>query len=526
MNNQFQWQLPFSSLIIPAILYGTLLGCHQVKINDGDDNIEKKESPIPEGQEEYNQHEVATIPEEKFSTIYEVGPGKTYPEPVDVPWESLKAGTLIKIYYRTTPYLNKWAIVGSGTPDAPIVIRGILENGKRPIISGVNARSRGELSYPNQNRSIIKVGESNIPKDELPDSSTVDYADYYNNQINRNIMIENLDVSGAHASYRFYDTNGNLQSYSENAAAIHVVNGTNVTISNCLLHNSGNGFFSGHYAANVVMQYNSLYDNGIVSNIYHHNSYTESFGITFQFNHYGPIKAGALGNNLKDRSNGTIVRYNFFDDGSRNLDLVDSDHSYMRNDPSYRVTFVYGNIMIKRDISSNGQFVHYGGDGADPSIYRKGTLWFFNNTLISYRTQKNTTLFGLSSNDERVEFFNNIVDTIAEGNRIAVAGSQGGIFNFYNNWLKAGWKTTHESSMAGVLTFSSSNLVEISSPLTNIAANTMDFSLKANSSPIDSGAIIPSEFSGRHSPLHEYVNEQKGKERTNDASLDMGALEF
>lgn len=54
----------------------------------------------------------------------------------------------------------------------------------------------------------------------------------------------------------------------------------------------------------------------IESSIYKHNSYTESQGIVFEFNHYGPLRAGCPGNNLKDRSTGTVIRYNWIEGGN------------------------------------------------------------------------------------------------------------------------------------------------------------------------------------------------------------------
>ena len=67
--------------------------------------------------------------------------------------------------------------------------------------------------------------------------------------------------------------------------------------------------------------------------IYEHNAYTEALGIVYQFNHFGPLCASCLGNNLKDRSAGTVVRYNWIEGGNRQLDLVESDSATYRADP-------------------------------------------------------------------------------------------------------------------------------------------------------------------------------------------------
>ncbi len=116
----------------------------------------------------------------------------------------------------------------------------------------------------------------------------------------------------------------------------------------------------------------------------------------------GRFAAGANGNNLKDRSAGFIARYNWIEGGNRNFDLVDAeDSSVIRNSPEYHKTFVYGNILIKQN-GGNNQITHYGGDSGDEPNYRKGKLYFYNNTIYSERTG-NSVVFRLSTNDEQCD---------------------------------------------------------------------------------------------------------------------------
>jgi hypothetical protein len=67
----------------------------------------------------------------EFTYVYDVGPGKQYADPGDVPWESLAPSTLVRIYYRATPYKAKWVINVAATAEAPVVILGIKEGGKK-----------------------------------------------------------------------------------------------------------------------------------------------------------------------------------------------------------------------------------------------------------------------------------------------------------------------------------------------------------------------------------------------------------
>ncbi len=326
----------------------------------------------------------------EFQNVFEVGIGKTYASPADVPWESLQASTLILIYYRAEPYRDKWVISTTGTAENPVVIRGVVDgNGNRPVITGENATTRLQLDYWNENRSVLKIGGSSHPG-ELPAF----------------ITIENLEIRSGRPPYTFTGDSGAIGTYSTNAAAIHVEEGSNITIRNCILTDSANGFFAGSAGSDLLLERNYIHGNGMEGSIYQHNNYTEVDHITFQYNHFGPLRVGCLGNNLKDRSAGTLIRYNWIEAGSRTIDLVESDYDSLINDPDYRETHVYGNVLIKHDVQENGQVIHYGGDSGVYSRYRKGRLFFYNNTVVSKRSDK-TTLFGISTNDENVSAYNN-----------------------------------------------------------------------------------------------------------------------
>jgi hypothetical protein len=71
---------------------------------------------------------------------YDVCPGCAHTELTTTPWNSLRAGSVVNIFYRATPYKTKFALRVSGTAAAPIVINGVLdESGNRPVISGDGA---------------------------------------------------------------------------------------------------------------------------------------------------------------------------------------------------------------------------------------------------------------------------------------------------------------------------------------------------------------------------------------------------
>ena len=248
------------------------------------------------------------------------------------------------------------------------------------MIDGNGATTRLALDYWNENRAVIKIGGSSIPADSMP----------------RHIIIENLDVRGGRTPNKFTDHKGLIQSYIANAAAITIEKGENITLRNNRLHDSGNGLFVGSGGANVsrdiLVEGNSIFDNGRVGSSQEHNSYTEALGITFQENHYGPLKTGSVGTNLKDRSAGLrgAIQLDRWRQPSV-LDFVDAGNATIQASSLYRATSVYGNVLIKRS-GDNQQITHYGGDSGTTTRYRKGTLFFYNNTVISLRTDR-TTLF-------------------------------------------------------------------------------------------------------------------------------------
>ena len=341
-----------------------------------------------------------------YAATYEVGPSAGQLSKIaDVPWASLAAGDTVLIYWRATAYKEKWVIARQGSAAAPITIRGVANaDGDLPVIDGNGAVTPTNLNYWNEERSVIKIGGSSIPSNTMPTY----------------ICIENLDVRSARPAYSFTNDNGDPSSYSANAAAIHIERGQHITIRNCTLRDSGNGLFCGidnGDTQDILIEKCSIYNNGIAGSYYEHNSYTAAVGITFQYNHYGPLRAGCLGNNLKDRSVGTVVRYNWIESGNRQLDLVDcEDDPSLITDPNYRSTYVYGNILIEPQ-SGNRQIIHYGGDSGDTSIYRKGTLHLYNNTIVSTRSGR-STLVRLTSSDESCNAYNNIIYVSAAGSEI------------------------------------------------------------------------------------------------------------
>lgn len=368
-----------------------------------------------------------------FEYVYEVGLGKQYSEPNDIPWESLKPSSIVRIHWRSEPYRNKWVINVAASKSNPVVVIWVpSSSGELPIISGNGATTRQALDYRNENRSVIKIWGSSKPSNETPSR----------------IYVENLDIRSGHPNYNFVDDRANPSTYSSNAAAIHMEYGKNITVKGCKLHDSGNGLFTTHFTENIVIAGNQIYDNGIIGNYYSHNTYTESKGIIYEYNYFWAPKG--WGNNLKDRSSGTIIRYNWIEDGNRQLDLVETDHQELYDAYNYQKTYVYGNILIESDDTWNSQMIHYGGDSGDETYYRRGTIYLYYNTFVSRRTT-NTTLIRLATSDAKADIKNNIIFAVAGKGKLAITTGKW-LVNMQNNWITEAWKNTHESYFDGVMT--------------------------------------------------------------------------
>jgi hypothetical protein len=446
-----------------------------------------------------------------YSAEYHVGPGQTYTSIGAAPWSTLQPGDSVHIHWRPEPYNEKWVIGRSGTAELPITVIGVRgPNGELPVIDGRNAVTAPGLNFWSENRGVIKVGGSNVP------AST--FAKF--------IIIDGLEIRSGHPSYNFTNDSGGTEAYSTSASSIYVERGENITVRNCRMHDSANGFFvaSGDdgVSRNILVDGNHIFGNGVVGSIFQHNNYTAALNITFQNNRFGPLRAGAPGVNLKDRSAGLVVRYNWIEGGNRNIDLVDGeDSSTIRNAPEYRKTYVYGNILIKQD-GGNNQSVHYGGDSGTTANYRKGKLYFYNNTLYSIRAGT-TVVMRLSTNDEQCDARNNIFFNTAAGTSLAML-AESGTLTLANNWAKTGWRNSHEGAFSGSVT-GGATMITGSGP-GFIDAGNEDFSLLSSGQAVNAGTSLHADVLPLHDIDEQYVRHQRVRSRAAVGALDLGAFEY
>ncbi len=410
-------------------------------------------------------------------------------------------------------------------------------NGERPIIDGEDAVVDPDLHYVYSGiptRGLITIS----PNDSFTWGDKPSY-----------IEISGLEIRNAHSGNSIIRS-GTSVPYLTNAAGIYVERGEHITITNCEIDHNSNGLFvaSGGDEATqsreILIQGNYIHDNGNAGSDRQHNVYTEAIGITFEDNHFAPLLPGAGGSNLKDRSAGLVVRNNWIEGGAHLLDLVDAEGSYEQagDDPRYQQTFVYGNIMIDTAGPGNASnLVHYGGDSGDESIYRKGTLYFYHNTVVIQGVRSGdsaryfTDVFRFDTNDQIGDIRNNIFyasgdpdNPNAEPTGLALFDNSAGTAYFANNWISPDWHIWRNddipagSAITGTASFLTNE--ENDPGFLNLAS--FDLHLSDTSPLIDQAGALVAAAIGHQEPTSQYVVHQGHTTRDVIGSAsDLGAFE-
>lgn len=314
------------------------------------------------------------------ATTYDVGPSFAKTHLRDVVWDQLQPGDIVNIHTTPVGYHEAIAISQSGTAAQRIVVRGIPDaQGNLPVIDAAGAvvDPNIHLLYPN---SIIGLGPVIV---SLNDHTAFGISPSY-------IDIESLEVRNAHMG-NTYTYNGNTFTYSKFTSGIYIEHSHFMTIRGCNLHHNGLGIFAnskygglGTSTQNILIEHNWIHENGNVGSSSEHGIYVESVGAVYQYNTIGPQLAGAYASGIKDRSSGCVLRYNTFINGGGGylLMLIDPAYPLQYARPDYKQSFVYGNTLYNTT-NFAGALIAYGGDQPFYNRYRQGTLYFYNNTVVS-----------------------------------------------------------------------------------------------------------------------------------------------
>lgn len=509
-----------------------------------------------------------------MATTYDVGPGQPLATLNAVPWAGLHPGDFVNIHVKPGGYHEKIQISASGSAAAHIVIRGIPDpvTGALPIIDGKDAIEdpSTDFSYaPFSQLGVIVV---------TPRQSTYVYGAYHVSFVD----IESLDIRNAtytgDGSITYTDQFGVVRGYRTFACGIYIEWAHDLAVRGCEISNCGNGVYANSKfgavksSQRLLIEKNYFHDNSnpptpdpaspngapLSNGFGEHHIYTESAGVTIQFNRFGKHRPGAHGTAIKDRSSGEIIRYNQFDmDGQSSvMALLDPQGGidFIDQQADYLDSYVYGNIITIADYSGSMSVVQWGafnGPGYLPdgrssygTLHRR-TLFFYNNTLVNHHI--GISLFFLPDASrmpsgptfETVDCRNNIffADTVVQSSiynamHFFAGGTtnSGGDMNLGNNWISPGWrKDAPTHAWTGALNGTANLLVGDSSGANDahfVDMAARDYHVLTGSNVIDTaGALSPSVLPANDLTL-EYVNPQSQKVRTmQSVAMDLGALE-
>jgi hypothetical protein len=475
--------------------------------------------------------ELEQLEKREVLSTYIVGDSMSYTSLGAVPWTSLQPGDTVQIHWRPTAYQEKLLLSKSGTASQPIRIVGIPNaSGQLPILDGQNATTSSQFQYyytgmPNRGVIVVSLDKSQ-PYGTIPGY----------------IQISNLVVQNGHAPYTYTDGSGATRSYTTNAASLFIERGQHILIHGCTITGSGNGLFvasegdADTQSRDITVENCDIHGNGNVGSDLEHNVYTEAIGMVYQYNHFGQLLAGSGGNNLKDRSAGTVIRYNWFEGGAHIMDLVDPEDGAALEvpDPSFHKTLIYGNVLV----DGPGDAVHliqYGGDDGGYANYRTDTLYFYNNTVVIQRNQSEawrTELFQLETNAQLVDARDNLIfvqaatagQTPAEFSLLEAAGTAA----FGVNWVSPGWLSFRTGVTAtGTITGTSNFISNVQNDPGFVNLSTYDLHLKSTSQAVHRGEALNAAVATDYAVFFEYVAVAQSKPRSVvGTAIDLGAFEY
>ena len=279
-----------------------------------------------------------------------------------MPWQNLVACDQVLINYRTQPYNDILMIGARGASNKWIVIRGVPgPNGERPVFDGNNAVSPTDKGI---NQYVDGGGMFIISK---PTGGTFNYPSGYKPGY---LHITGFKFQNVRPPAQFTPAAGGTpRAWDPFVAAIFAVPFENLSITDNeftanslgLFVNSSNDALSQSYFLTVARNY--FHDNGIANQARYHNAYTEAVGTIYEYNYFGPPVVGTAGDNIKERSAGLVMRYNYVEDGVNLLSIRDPESNWQYEAAHVDAfgerlvvkAFIYSNILVAKTPTVYGE---------------------------------------------------------------------------------------------------------------------------------------------------------------------------
>ena len=491
---------------------------------------------------------------------YDVGTGKPYTEPDTVPWCALGAGDVVNIYWRAPPYRWKFALRGSGTQAAPIVVNGVTDSsGHRPQFDFNGARTASGCNSCGTN-NIFNTASQWSMEDYAGILVRGGVSDPYGYKP-KWIVIKNLEMSGAKSLNSFVNLSGVSTRYA-GTAGIWLQPSADVVLENNVVYDHDWGIFTMskddtflEACERITIRNSRVYGNGVVGSYTQHNVYIQTTNPLVEGNYFGVLRPGAAGSSYKSRCSGEIFRYNYVEASARAIDWVYAEDSGgeagstatgIASQPDYGTDYAYGNIIVNDCSLGNcaANPIHYGGDNCgeqddtstlfvqSPYVPYRSHLYFFNNTMVSRVNQSDsyrTTVFEPSLRDTTIEAWNNVF-YFSGDSRFAWVASAGKI-NLRGNNLVYGATVYDASDFALPVNYAISKLGTMLSTDPRFVSAT-DFHPGAGSGAIDFGTGVPAGISTSSLCASLSVNMEPPLQTNGlcmrsqlGAAIDLGAME-
>ena len=484
---------------------------------------------------------------------YHVGPETAYTTIGAVPWFRLAPGDTVFIHYKPTPYYEKFLISTRGTPEKWIRVVGVPgPGGQLPVISGSHATTSRNMHYhwpaASGSSSIQNLGVVQVAAGAGENAPLPGY-----------IEIASLQIQDGFSSSEFTAEDGSRARFDPFAACIYARSVQHLIVRDNVLTGCGQGFYnwtgSGEkwwdgLQVGTVIRGNYFHGNGAPGSYLEHQSYTESRGVIYEYNRFGAMRDGARGSQLKDRSSGTIIRYNYIEGSPSGwmLDLVEPENGYaaLGSTPAYRHTFVYGNVLTSAGAAVAPNMVHWNEDhqtGVGRAVEEKNALFFYHNTVLVLADRSrfrefhifNTTWGGYDCPPEAprglVDIRNNIFAALAATPGAAPPTIKFAYCNHTNlafeaNWVSPGWI----SGSSGLVT----GTTHLVSPRDNSPGfmSATDLRLRRGSSAVGIGSslspdVMTNSMGESLVPSQQYVPHQHVMARARSGTgSDAGAFEL
>lgn len=286
------------------------------------------------------------------------------------------------IYYLDVPRIN---ILRSGTPEKPIIIRGVMKDGKRSVIDAKNVNVR---------RAVFSF-----------EPGTHD------------VVMEDLEIRNAAGGVH------QGRSYGYNATACYL-QGKNLTLRNIHSHHNEDGFFATHNSDYILVENCEIDHSGTRFTGRHNRTHNFYFCARHQIVRNCYIHHSIEAQNWKSRGGNTIFAYNWVEEDAGYSVEVASDNE--------QNTLWLGNVVIKRTSKGMSQGRLLGlGDGTGVA---GGTLVALNNTFVTV-FPRDLFLFTVRSSTGDVVLINNV---FTGPGRVFLSHHGHGSVMGRNNWIQEG----------------------------------------------------------------------------------------